>query len=275
MTRLTSFDIEGIASSLERYDSELVNKCGFSLAQICAAAAGYDVSSNALSQCKVALLPITYGKGLIKGFSESVGAIISHLGARPFITRSYDVRGLAEAFASGAQILMLADDDCFTAINLISHKVVDNAAATARGYAVALDKMAGGLHNKNVLLLGAGRVGSEAAVALVELGANLIIFDIDKKAESTLVSKIKAKCNPLARGGFSLDEALGLCSILYDASPGLHYISSEQVNGATLVAAPGMPLGLSPDAEQKVSGGLIHDPLQIGVGTMLYQAIAR
>lgn len=275
MTRLTDNDIVDIAYSVISYDRDLIKKTGFSLGQIGAAAAGYDLSKNCLADCKVAIIPVTSGKGLIKGFSESVVAIVDHLGGQSFITGSTDVRGLTEAYSRDAHVVMLADDHCFAAINLVSRKIVDNAAATAQGYAVALDRMAGSLHNKDVLLIGAGQVGAAAAIALTELGAHLVIFDINKKKESNLARSMESRSSFPVRAGFSLNEALGRCSILFDASPGRHFVTGEQVDEKTLIAAPGIPLGLDPDAARKVSERLIHDPLQIGVATMLFQALVK
>lgn len=275
MTRLTVNDVADIASSITAYDRDLIKITGSSLAQIAAAAAGYDLTKNCLADCRVAIIPISSGKGLIGGFSESIKAIVDHLGAQSLLTASTDLRGLTEAYVGGVHVVMLADDHLFAAINLRSHKVVDNAAATAQGYAVALDRMAGGLEGKEVLLIGAGQVGTAAAIALSGLGADLVIFDLDKNKELNLAKVVESGNNPRVRTGFSLNEALGRCSILFDASPERHYIAADKVDQQTLVAAPGIPLGLSPDAVQKVSGRLIHDPLQIGVATMLFQAIAK
>jgi pyrrolysine biosynthesis protein PylD len=47
-----------------------------------------------------------------------------------------------------------------------------------------------------------------------------------------------------------------------------HHITSE-----TYVSAPGVPLGLDKDARGKISDRLLHDPLQIGVATMVACAL--
>lgn len=46
---------------------------------------------------------------------------------------SLEVAGFAEATALGSVILLLADDECFIALNIRNGYVVDNGAATARG----------------------------------------------------------------------------------------------------------------------------------------------
>lgn len=45
----------------------------------------------------------------------------------------------------------LADDNRFVAISLITRKVLDNSQATGRFFAAALDLMAGGIMNREVL----------------------------------------------------------------------------------------------------------------------------
>jgi pyrrolysine biosynthesis protein PylD len=44
------------------------------------------------------------------------------------------------------------------------------------------------------------------------------------------------------------------------------------VKGDTYISAPGMPTGLGAGALKKLSGRYLHDPLQIGVATMIVEA---
>jgi 3-methylornithyl-N6-L-lysine dehydrogenase len=274
MTRLLADQVRTIPADMPGYDQELISKTGCSLRQIAAAAAGTVPEGICTADYRVAVIPVESGQGLIGGFSNAVEAIASYLGFRSFITSAPDVRGLVEAYSSGADLAMLADDHVFAAINLNNRKVADNDEATARGYAVALDKMAGSLKGKKVLLIGAGRVGKPAASALIELGADLLVYDLDKAAEAGLALSLEKKCPERINSGLSLEEALAGCSIIFDASPGHGFIREDFVSRKTLVAAPGIPLGLSPAALKKVSGRLIHDPLQIGTAVMLFKALA-
>ncbi len=66
-----------------------------------------------------------------------------------------------------------------------------------------------------------------------------------------------------------LEDALSKYTILFDASPAADIIKLEYVTPETLIAAPGMPLGLTKDAYSVVKEHLIHDVLEIGVATML------
>ena len=63
-------------------------------------------------------------------------------------------------------------------------------------------------------------------------------------------------------------EALVGHSLVVDATNAAEILQAQDISPQTFIAAPGMPLGLSRDALNKVSDRLLHDPLQIGVATM-------
>ncbi len=52
-------------------------------------------------------------------------------------------------------------------------------------------------------------------------------------------------------------------------------IDADSVSAKTIVAAPGMPCGVTPQATAKLGQRLLHDPLQIGVACMLADATTR
>lgn len=273
MTRLSFNDIKYVSSNIQDYDKILLNLTGASLKQIAAEAAGSGAELICPEQHRVAIIPVTTGLGKIEGFSDAVQAVGNHLGFRTFVTRFPDVRGIAEAYNAKADIIMLADDHMFVAINLTSKLIVDNTEATAMGYAAALDFLVDGLAGKKVLLVGAGRLGNKAAKCLIDLGAEITIYDINKKLESSLAKELSDKCDNSVCSGFTLDEALSNINIIFDASSGGGFITGDQVTGQTYVAAPGVPLGLDQEALCKIEQRVIHDPLQIGVATMLYIAL--
>ena len=273
MTRLTADQIKTIPARLESYDAELIVKTGCSLKQLAAAAAAVDLSQCQPENYRVAVIPVTAGLGTIEGFSEAVCAITGHLGFRASITGSSDAGGLAEAFESGADILILADDNVYAAVNPASKRVARNEEATARGYTAALGQMAGGLRGREVLLIGAGSVGQKAAEALLEAGAKLIVFDLDKTKEEGLAAAMGSKFNSAVASGLTLDQTLERFPLIFDASPGREFIGAEKVSEKTLAAAPGLPLGFTPAALKVIGPRLIHDPLQIGTAVMLFQAL--
>ena len=269
MTRLSENTLQGLGKKLPDYDLELIQKTGSSLATIAFLAAGLEeknLKKNVFSM-PIAVVPVTAGKGLIPGFSQAVKSIIRYLGFPAFVTQAYDVAGLAESFKKGSKILFLADDDLFVAINTETGNVVNNSEATARGYVAALALLLKGISGREVLVIGAGRVGRYACIALKELGAAVCVFDIDPDKTSSLASEL----------GISVERdillALKKHSILFDASPAGDIISEDLVRPDTAVAACGLPMGLTRGARIQIQGRLIHDPLQIGTATMLTMAL--
>lgn len=269
MTRLTGNDVKSIERELHDYEAELIRKTGMTLTQIAATASGRSEKklSEAAASSSAAVIPITAGEGIIEHFAQSVCSILRHIGCRAFVTISTDVTGMAEAVAAGARILFMADDLSFVAINLNSCAVIDNAVATGRGYVAALNGMAGGLKGEPVLVLGAGGVGCGAIAMLQELGAHPSVYDIDiDKAR-----RVEAETG--ARGESDLKEALSRHRLIIDATPQPAFIGLGDLRPDAMIAAPGIPLGLTPDARLALESRLIHDPLQIGVATMLGMAL--
>lgn len=277
MTRLIAEQVLGIPGNLGAFDRELIKKTGSSLKELALAAAGPGFAPGPAppdpAACRVAVIPVTAGQGTIKGFSEALCAIAAHLGFRAFITGATDVAGLAEAYCSNAGIALMADDHFYAAINLINRRVADNEEATARGYTIALKKMAGSLDGREVLLIGAGPLGAEAAKALLCEGARLIIYDLVKEKETALAGCFGGEERKRITAGLDLQQALARTNLIFDASPGDGFIPAALLNPDTFIAAPGLPLGLDAAAAQKFAGRLIHEPLQIGTAVMLFKAL--
>jgi len=269
MTHLSSEWISGMNETIAAYDLELVQKSGLTLRQIAAKTAG--LSEETLceafrSEC-VAVIPVTAGQGVIRGFTQAVESIIEHLGCPCFITEKCDAAGLAEGIEKGASIFFLADDNRFIAINLSHKRVVDNDLATGWSYAHALDACVGGLQARSILLIGAGRVGKNALCALDRLGANVGVFDIDGSKVQPLIDQYRIKREE------NLSDALDRYTLLFDASPAPDIIHHEHIKPETIIAACGIPIGLSDKARTLVKGRLIHDPLQLGTAAMLAIAV--
>jgi pyrrolysine biosynthesis protein PylD len=271
MTRLTSELLQSIGDDLDFYDGELLRKTGLSLRQLACRAAGVKEAEalESLAAIQVGIVPVTAGEGMIEGFCGAVAGIVSHLGATSFVTSSSDVAGLAEAIERGANVVFLADDNRFVALGLSFRTVVDNSEATARGYVAALEILAGGLKDRPVLVLGAGQVGKKALAALKALGARAAVFDPDPEKIRGLATETGIFVEK------DLESALKKHSLLVDASPAAGVIRERHVKPDTFIAAPGLPLGLCPGALVAVGNRFIHDPLQIGVATMLILAVKK
>jgi len=271
MTRLKSDDIRPVNSLMVEYDLELQRKTGHSLSQLAARAAGRALRDIDPGRFKVAVVPLSCGEGIIAGFSEAVASIVAHLGFEVFVAGLPDAAGLAEAVARGADIIFEADDLHFVAVNLRTGQIADNSSATGRGYVAALDAMCGGLAGQQVLVVGAGQVGRSAAMAMAALGAGLSVFDAAPNAAYNLASDVYLRYGCLVTVETDLDAALYRHRLIFDASPAAEFLGVRHLTPETRIAAPGIPLGIEPDAWEQVGTRTVHDPLQLGVATMLYE----
>jgi pyrrolysine biosynthesis protein PylD len=269
MTRLQSNDISGIASGLKAYDEGLLAKTGHNLRQIaCHAMALEEDVRGAMSRMRVGVVPIRWGQGVIEGFCEATAGILRHLGFDTFVTGQSDISGLAEAYDTKADAVFLSDDNDFVALNAQTRQYVHNGHATGKGFAAGLDLMTGGLADQKVLVLGCGAVGRSATLTLLNYGATVSIYDNNSRYSREFISSFSAPDSDRITIEPDFHEALAGHSLVVDATNTAEIIHAEDISPQTFIAAPGMPLGLSRDALNKVSDRLLHDPLQIGVATM-------
>lgn len=268
MTRLKPGNIKNIPGHLETYDHELLQKTGHTLRGIACHALGIEekVILPIMDSVLVGVVPIKSGQGLIEGFSDAVKHIVRHIGFNTFVTGAMDVAGIAEAVAKGAEVVMMADDYRFVALHVKHGRVVDNSEATGKGFAAGLDLMAGGLKGQKVLVIGCGPVGQSAASAAVNRGAEVAVFDINHQRSFQLAKELGVTVEP------SLETALRGHQLLVEAANGFDVIDDAVITPGTYIAAPGMPLGLTPAAAKKISHQLLHDPLQTGVAVMAVDA---
>jgi pyrrolysine biosynthesis protein PylD len=271
VTRLTTADIQTIADDLVDYDADLVAGTGHSLRGIACRAAGISEAQfdKTIGNLMVAVIPITSGEGLIGKFCDAVKSISCHLGANTFITQATDVAGLAEAFEKKTDIVLMSDDDRFIALHAQRCRLIDNADATGNGYVAGLNLMTGGLKNRDVLVVGCGPVGLGAVESLIRIGARVSVYDIDLSNSQNLAAKIKSAFDSDILIENDLETALSEHRLIVDASPATDIIKEHHIAPDTYISAPGVPLGLSDQAGLKISNRLLHDPLQIGVATMV------
>ena len=277
MTRLTSDDIFNIPSQLEAYDEELLVKTGHNLRQIACRAVEMkeDAGRAAITRLKVGVVPIRWGQGVIEGFCEATAAILRHLGIDTVITGQTDILGLTAAWETQADAVFLSDDDDFVALNTHTRQYVHNAEATGKGFAAGLDLMAGGLGDQKVLVLGCGAVGRSATSTLLSYGAKPSIYDINPEYCRELVASLSGAGKDRITIAQDFRTALAGHTLVVDATNAAGIIDAVDISPHTFIAAPGMPLGVSPDALNKVSDRLLHDPLQIGVATMAMAVVKQ
>jgi pyrrolysine biosynthesis protein PylD len=270
MTRLQSNDISGISSQLQAYDEELLVKTGHNLRQIACHAMELKEENvrGVMSRIRVGIVPIRWGQGLIEGFCETTAGILKHLGFNTFVAGQSDISGLAEAYEIKADVVFLSDDNDFVALNTETRQAVHNAVATGKGFAAGLDLMARGLADREVLVLGCGAVGRSSTLALLNSGARVSIYDINPRNSQDLLNALSGTDADRITIEVGLHKALSEHSLVVDATNASEIIHAKDITPQTFIAAPGMPLGLSRDARNKVSDRLLYDPLQIGVATM-------
>lgn len=270
MTRIETNDILKITDQLEDYDHDLAAKTGHSLRQIACHAVELvepDVL-EIISRTRVSVVPIRWGQGIIGGFCEATEGILRFLGFDAFITAQTDLSGLSDACEARADVIFFSDDNDFIALNLITRRHIHNAEATGKGFAAGLNLMTGGVTNQKVLVLGCGPVGRSAASSLMKFGANVSIYDINPRHSREYADSVNGFESARLTIEQDLAKALAGHSLLIDATNMADIIQAADISPQTYIAAPGMPLGLSSDALNKVRDRLLHDPLQIGVATM-------
>jgi pyrrolysine biosynthesis protein PylD len=253
---------------------ELVARTGHSLSDIACRAAEIDKAEirNLLPKIRVGVVPISCGKGIIGGFSDSVLNILLHMGANAFVTRATDVAGIAESFEEKADIVMLADDERFVALHIRSRSIADNAVCTGKAFATGLSLMAGGLKGREVLVIGCGPVGRSAAETLIRMGSRVSVFDIHIEPLMEWVETLGQATDQKIQIVKALDPALQHHQFIIDASPAGNIIHVHHITPDTYISAPGFPCGLGPEAQAKLSNRLLQDPLELGVATMLVSA---
>ena len=145
---------------------------------------------------------------------------------------------------SRADVVFVADDYRFIALNVNNGRCIDDDPATADGYVTALDAAAGGLFGKSVLLLGLGPVGRAAARRLVRKGARVeVVEPNDERLQAAL--DIGLHIRPT-----TLDEGLVRCDLIFDATPAPDIIDVADVTERTIAAVPGIPSGFTAAARE-------------------------
>lgn len=256
MTRLKEDDIDTLVARIASYNKELQKQVGSTLAEI----AKYSVGFKGKRNFKTAVIPVTTGLGIIKGFSETVCGILRYCGVDAFVTETTDVGGIQEAYRREADIVFLADDDVASAFTVKARHYSDNGEATGRSFAAALEL--GMKQDSDVLILGIGPVGQAAARYLKEKGKKVWIYDIDETKAAEYVQR---------EGGMQQFDDISRMhefSYIIDATTAADVISSSDVSAQTVIAAPGMPLGVEKEALNIAT--VIHNPLELGILAMYY-----
>ena len=150
-------------------------------------------------------------------------------------------------------------------IRTIADNLVDYDADLVAG----LNQMTGGVKDRDVLVIGCGPVGLATSESLIRIGARVSVYDIDPSNSQNLAAKIKSACDSDITIANDLETTLSEHRLIIDASPAADIIQAHQITPDTYISSPIVPLGLNDKARLKISNRLLHDPLQIGVATMV------
>ncbi len=263
MTRLITQWVDDIKNRAKEKEAQLKGITGLDYITLAAKASGWSVTDmeRAAQQIRIGVVPVTSGQGIIGSFSEAVAAVTSAMGFRSFVTECFDVCGIFEAHKREADIIFMADDDKYIAINFNKKKMTDNNFATAAGYITALEEAQGSLVGKEVLLLGFGVLGQELLKRLMKKGIRVTGHEIDE-------NRLKA----MGWSGASLlqdVEGMKRFKVVIDATNQGGWIHREMLHPEAWIASPGIPLSLDEDIYPEYEKRVIHDYLEIGTAAML------
>lgn len=262
MTRLNGRMIQEIRIGLLDTERRLRDTIGMGLQSLAFKAADLRPDSD-VSKLTASVVPVTSGQGVTPGFAHSVKEILEHVGIWAEVTSYTDVAGFAEAANLGSDLIFMADDEQFVAHPLGTWTIVDNAECTALGFVQALEEAAEGLRNKEVLVIGLGRVGMHAISHLQSRGASVLGLDIDPNAILRARDRYGLRCT------LESERAIGEAELIFHASPSP--VRGDLLREGVIISAPGVPLAYDHAAQQRAAA-IIHDMLPTGVAVMAAKA---
>lgn len=270
MTRLTSEDLLSSLDNWTEYKNAVQEVLGCDIFTVLARAVNMDKGSleQKFSACRVGIVPISSGEGIIGGFSELLAEICCFLGCSAEIL-SPDAKGFDEAEKEGFELILWADDDTFLAENKIHDFKAENGWATGLGYACALSILAERhAAEKKVLVLGAGPVGRAGAAYLASQGFSVYLCDTDLVKAQNHAEKLE-NCHAV------LPEDLAACApfgAVLDATPADTEYAERFLGENPCIAAPCVPCHWA--GKKQYAKRFWHDPLQLGTAVMLASALA-
>jgi len=258
MTRLTTENMDSIYQRFPKLEERYREITGKSMLEIAHYASGTEyVPLEVRKKLTVACVPITAGEGIIKDFSEAVALILKEFAdVNAYVTDETDVTGLNEAIVKNADMVFLADDTVCLCRNLRTGTTSDNGFATGRGFASLLYLNAHERIDEEVLVLGAGKVGSSAYHFFQSRGVPIRWYDLKESTPYDMDPKLQARSWK--------DQSW---KYIIDATTCPTFIDAEHISPGGVVSAPGIPFGLT-DAAQNKAGLVIHDELETGIMVM-------
>lgn len=263
MTRLVEADINEVVIRLRQYDEELKQQIGHSLVEVAMHAVNLE---KRVTDYKTAVVPVTSGLGIIDGFSDTVCGILKYCGIDAYVTQGTDVAGLQEAYGTGAELVFMADDNICSAFSIVGKPVFsDNGYATGTGFAAALTM--GMKEKEEVLVMGAGPVGTAAAAYLDAQEIPVSVYDVLPEKATKAVEGLTHAA--VLKEGRKKHEF----TYIFDGTPVGEVLSVSDVRKDTLIAAPGMPLGITEEGRKIAT--VIYNPLELGIITMYFDCVKQ
>ena len=158
-------------------------------------------------------------------------------------------------------------DDKFIALNVLTGTAADNGEATGKVCGSTEWYGKGPSRRESPCPRVQARVRSECHSSLKKLGAVVALFEIDDAKVEKLRDDPAIIIEPDQK------RALAKYRYIIDATPQGGFIELDDMHPDAKIACPGMPLGLTTAASSSLKDRLIHDPLQIGVATMMTMAL--
>ncbi len=229
---------------------------------------------------KVCAVPVTQGMGVIASFSESVAAITGSMGFESSVSPSTDVEGLYDAVRSGADVIFMADDDRYLAMDMVKGAIGENDRCTALGFAALAgimtnerDDAAGKIEDlgrHRVLQAGFGRVGKEMAAILADRGVAFDLLEKDEKAIGQFKGFLSERGLDPGRHRVVKDPRDMIeYDVVLDLTNEGGWITGSMVREDMTYLSPGLPLSLTEEAVEMLGDRCFYDELETGTGVML------
>ena len=109
-------------------------------------------------------------------------------------------------------------------------------------------------------------------VSLAAMGALVSIYDINLQLTSTLQKEITNVLKTNIEIDNNWHSTPGKYQYIIDATPVNDLVDTSLITSDTYIVAPGVPSGISPEAQKQLSDRYLHDPLQIGTAAMVMDA---
>ena len=252
MTRLITEWLTPIENGMNEWDEKLLRLTGYGLGGLAARAAGAE--ENIAAGKRAAVVSITSGEGVIGSFAESIAAILQTIGMEVLVTEQTDVSGIYEAVCEDADVVFMADDDRYIALNLRNGRVGENDFCTAMGYLQLLE-------DYNLKETG----GALKGMLLMEKGALVTVYDKDpakqEELESLGIPQIKSP------------EEISAYRLIVDLTNEGDWLEPEWLQEDLIMAAPGVPLSLKAEVAPAFADRVVHDDLEIGTAVMAMEAL--